>query len=228
MLGTNSLDQGGGIQIPCPWPWPWLWQPKSESGSDLWLLGDSPTGLSRLLLAAISRRILAGFWRQSPAGFWRQSPAGFWRQSPAGFCWLEEICDERERERIIFIKHLKSLQPKTAITDDLVWWTGTVIIVCIFDHLYSITYIWSFIFDHLFDYLYLITYLITYIWSLIRSLIFDHYLCLITYIWSLIRSPIRSLIRSLILFFDHLFSQWQSPICRSSMYAHIFVGARVH
>jgi hypothetical protein len=28
---------------------------------------------------------------------------------------------ERERERIIFIMHLKQLQPKTVITDDLIW-----------------------------------------------------------------------------------------------------------
>jgi hypothetical protein len=28
-------------------------------------------------------------------------------------------CLERERERIMFITHLKPLQPKTAITDDL-------------------------------------------------------------------------------------------------------------
>jgi hypothetical protein len=54
------------------------------------------------------------------------TPAFFRQQSvlqrmSSGLLGRAPADDEETRERIMFITHLKPLQPKTAITDDLVW-----------------------------------------------------------------------------------------------------------
>jgi hypothetical protein len=44
-----------------------------------------------------------------------------WNSEAVAACFYVAVVLFRERKRIMFITHLKPLQPKTAITDDLVW-----------------------------------------------------------------------------------------------------------